>query len=218
MKKAILLFAAIFLLKLMGLAQPIQWGVRAGLNVTDWGGETASGINELFGDAEILNLSTKNGFTAGLSADIPVSDVFDLESGLYYSQKGVRLKARLLETGLINLNANLINHMNYITIPVLLKFKPADGLNLVAGLNSSYLVSNQLEARAGILGISVGEKFDINNTFRELDLGLTAGVGYEFQNGFNLRATYEYGLSRLDDTINANLYNRGFSATVGYKF
>jgi hypothetical protein len=49
-------------------------------------------------------------------------------------------------------------------------------------------------------------------------VGVTGGLGYKFQNGFNLQAAYDHGLRRLDARNNFDTYNRVVKVSLGYEF
>jgi len=53
------------------------------------------------------------------------------------------------------------------------------------------------------LGINLlNNKIDATNQFNRWDAALTGGIGYQFSNGINLTASYDYGLSKLDANKN----------------
>ena len=156
--------------------------------------------------------------------EIPVSDAFSIESGLYYAKKGVAISARLddVESGLIdflNVQATLKNQAHYIDLPILAKVYPVNGFHIFAGPQFSYLTSNKLDIEAGLFGLNVvNETIDIGEPFRKLDVGISTGLGYQFDNGINLSAAYDFGLTSLDENDNFDVYNRVAKFSVGYRF
>ena len=89
----------------------------------------------------------------------------------------------------------------------------------ISGPQVSYLVRSTLNAKLGVLGISIFNKgFGITERFNKDDLGLTGGLGYQFDNGINIQAGYDYGLSKLDKNDNYAAYNRVVKVSVGYTF
>ena len=108
---------------------------------------------------------------------------------------------------------------HYIDIPLVIKANVYKGLQVYAGPQVSYLVRSTLNAKLGILGITIFNRgFGITERFNKVDLGLTGGVGYGFENGLNIRAGYDYGLSPLDKNNNYAAYNRVAKISVGYSF
>ena len=108
---------------------------------------------------------------------------------------------------------------HYIDIPLVLKANVVKGLQVYAGPQVSYLVRSSLNAKLGILGISIFNKgFGITQRFNKIDMGLTGGIGYEFDNGLNIQAGYDYGLSKLDKNDNYAAYNRVVKISMGFTF
>ncbi|HQW85252.1 MAG TPA: outer membrane beta-barrel protein, partial [Ferruginibacter sp.] len=103
--------------------------------------------------------------------------------------------------------------------PLLLKVNVAKGLQVYAGPQVSYLVRSTLNAKLGVLGISIFNKgIGITDRFNKVDLGITGGIGYQFDNGINLQAGYDYGLTKLDKNNNYAAYNRVIKISLGYSF
>ena len=119
----------------------------------------------------------------------------------------------------LGVNASAKVEAHYIDIPLVLKAELAKGLSIYAGPQVSYLVKNNLHLNAGVLGISLyNDRLDITDNFNRVDMGLAGGIGYKFDNGFNIKAGYDYGLSKLDKNDNFKAYNRVAKISVGFSF
>jgi hypothetical protein len=200
----------------------VSYGIRNGINFAKWEGDDLQVIEDLVDKTEgyVVTKGTR-GLHIGGYVRIPISEVFSFEPGIEYSKKGYSLKGdfqiEVLKYVGINLRAQVQSH--YIDIPLTFKANVYKGLQVYAGPQVSYLVRSSLNARLGILGISIFNKgFGITNRFNKVDLGLTGGIGYEFENGFNIQAGYDHGLSRLDKNNNYEAYNRVVKVSVGYTF
>lgn len=200
----------------------VTYGIRAGANFSKWQGDDLQIVEDLV-DKTNGYLVTKGmtGFHAGGYVHIPISETFSFEPGLEYSKKGYSIKGDLKIDALkfLAVNAGAQVQQHYIDIPLLLKANVAKGLHVYAGPQVSYLVRSTLNAKVGVLGISLFNKgFGITERFNKVDLGLTGGIGYQFDNGINLRAGYDYGLSKLDKNNNYAAYNRVVKVSVGFTF
>ena len=51
-----------------------------------------------------------------------------------------------------------------------------------------------------------------------VDVAIAGGVGYTFDNGFNIKAGYDYGLGKLDKNDNFKAYNRVVKLSLGFSF
>lgn len=83
----------------------------------------------------------------------------------------------------------------------------------------SFLLSNKVNTKASVLGFSVlNRDFNVSNSIRPVDVALVGGIGYRFENGFNLGVGYDYGLNTIDKSGNFSTYNRVVKASVGFEF
>jgi hypothetical protein len=94
-----------------------------------------------------------------------------------------------------------------------------NGLQVFAGPQVSYLVQANLKTTAGALGINLLNKdLDVSQQFNRWDAGVTGGIGYEFTDGINIMASYDYGLVKVDANRTFNSYNRSLKLGIGFKF
>ena len=200
----------------------ISYGLRSGVNFSKWEGDDLQVIEDLLDktDGYLVTKGTK-GFHVGGYVHIPISEVFSFEPGLQYSKKGYSIKGdfQIPVLKYLGINARAQVQSHYIDIPLVLKANVVKGLQVYAGPQVSYLVRSSLNAKLGILGISIFNKgFGITQRFNKVDMGLTGGIGYEFDNGLNIQAGYDYGLSKLDKNDNYAAYNRVVKISMGFTF
>jgi hypothetical protein len=102
---------------------------------------------------------------------------------------------------------------------VLAKYYVTEGFHFFAGPQVSFLIDNQVNTRASVLGFSLlNQNFDATNNFRKVDVALTGGLGYRFSNGLNFSVGYDHGLSTLDPNGSVNSYNRVIKTSIGFEF
>ncbi len=200
----------------------ISYGLRSGVNFSKWEGDDLQVIEDLLDktDGYLVTKGTK-GFHVGGYVHIPISEVFSFEPGIQYSKKGYSIKGdfQIPVLKYLGINARAQVQSHYIDIPLVLKANVVKGLQVYAGPQVSYLVRSSLNAKLGILGISIFNKgFGITQRFNKIDMGLTGGIGYEFDNGLNIQAGYDYGLSKLDKNDNYAAYNRVVKISMGFTF
>ncbi|HUC80891.1 MAG TPA: porin family protein [Flavisolibacter sp.] len=221
MKKYFLLFASVGLSTLLFAQTAPSFGIKGGLSQSTLKGDAMNSIQGLVDFADgAIKTSSRTGFFAGGYANIPVSEQFSFEPGVYYSQKGYELGGSFSVKGADFLSANARARLNttYIDIPVLAKVN-VSGLQIFAGPQVSYLADAKLRTTAGALGFNLLDNtVDAKNQFNEWDVALTGGVGYQFSNGFNISASYDHGLSKVDKGQNFDSYNRAFKVGVGISF
>jgi hypothetical protein len=197
------------------------FGIKAGVSSSTISGDAAGSLNDLIDYTNgAITTNSRTGFYGGLNATIPVSNNFSIEPGLYYGQKGYEMKGQLNLKGAPFLNANakaqLTSH--YVDVPLLAK-ATFNGFQVFAGPQVSYLAKADLRTTAGALGFNVLNKtMDATEQFNRWDAGIKAGIGYQFNNGFNVNASYDHGLSKIDANRNFDAYNRSFKVGVGFSF
>lgn len=221
MKKQILfLFVTVTSVTAWSQTSP-TFGVKAGLSSASMRGDAVNNLKNLldFTDGRVTT-HNRTGLFVGGYANIPLTEQISFEPGLYYAQKGYELRGELGLKGIEFLGANAKSTLqaDYIDVPILLK-ADLGGLQLFAGPQFSYLTQAQLKTNAGVLGFNVfNNTTDATSQFNRWDMGVTAGVGYQFKGGVNVSAAYDYGLSKVDANRNVNGYNNAIKIGLGFKF
>jgi Outer membrane protein beta-barrel domain len=214
--------AVISILIMNSTKAQITYGVQAGATIANWKGDALQSLNDVVDLSNgFVTTKSKTGISIGGYVNIPLTDKISFEPGLQYAQKGYTMQGDLKIDALkfLGVNASAKVEAHYIDIPLVLKAEVAKGLSIYAGPQVSYLVKNNLHLNAGILGISLyNDRLDITENFNRVDMGLAGGIGYKFDNGFNIKAGYDYGLSKLDKNDNFKAYNRVAKISVGFSF
>lgn len=221
MKKVYLVFTFL-VLSFFGIAQSkVMYGFKAGVSSADMRGDAVQSLNNMIDVAkDYVTSGSRTGFYTGTYVNIPLGKTFSIEPGLYYAQKGYKLKGALNIKGVsvLGINAKAQLQMNYIEMPVLLK-AAFGGVQLFAGPQVSYLTNTNLKVSAGALGINVfSYKLPLTGLFNHWDAGFTGGIGYQFGNGLNISASYDQGLVKVDAGKNINAYNRMMKIGIGFSF
>jgi len=174
---------------------PPRLGVIAGANFANVVGDEAD------------SWETKTAIHGGVIADLPIDDKFAIQPGLIYSAQG----ADYSESSFSGTVA-----LDYLNIPVLGTYEVAEGLTLKAGPQIGFLLSAKDKED--------GEPdFDVKDFVKSTDIGVNFGLGYELENGLNFNATYNLGLTDLNDDADleaegVNWKNSVIQVSVGYKF
>jgi hypothetical protein len=200
----------------------VSYGVQAGVNIANWQGDAMQSLNDVVDLSNgYITTKSRTGFNVGTYVNIPLTEQISFEPGLMYSQKGYTMQGDLKIDALkfLGVNASAKVESHYIDMPLLLKAELAKGLSIYAGPQISYLAKTNLHVNSSILGISLlNRKLDLTDNFNRVDMGIVGGLGYQFDNGFNVKAGYDYGLSKLDKNDNFKAYNRVVKLSVGFSF
>lgn len=173
-------------------AQKIAFGVKGGVNLTNINNENGVKYDE------------KVGFNAGLIGHIHLAPQLALQPEVYYSAQGAKFTAA---TG-----AETKLNLNYINVPVLVQYMFDNGFRLQAGPQVGFLVSAKSSTN--------NTKSDIKSSFKGVDFGLGAGIGYVHPpSGFGIDLRYNLGLSDITENTALNTSkstNRGGQLGVFY--
>ncbi len=195
--------------------------IRGGLSSAGIKGDAVQSLDGLLDYTNgMITKSSSTGFFGGATVSIPLNEMFSLEPSVFYAQKGAELKRQLALKGVEFLGANakakLTTH--YIDLPIVLKAN-INGFQIFAGPQISYLAKADLKTTAGALGFNfLNHTMDATEKFNRWDAGITGGIGYQFANGFNVSASYDHGLTKIDANKNMNAYTRSFKVGLGFKF
>lgn len=214
MKKSKLIVCALLMCAgVMAQTEKVKLGVKAGLNVSS-----------LTFDENELDSSSKNGFTAGLMAEIPLAKNFSVQPELLYSQQGMKLSYSDPEVENSHYKSTIA--LNYINIPVMLKYYVVKGLSLQAGPQVGILLKANNKYQDNFLGYDNHEKMDLKEYSNGIDASVNFGIGYQFVDKLYVDARYNMSYNNVfkdvtantNYVINSDMKNRIFQITVGYFF
>lgn len=175
----------------------MKYGVKAGLNMTSMSNDMAFdpgfGMGVGFRVGGFLNM--RWGYRTENSSK--GTGLWGFQPELMYSNQAVKTDAGDIK-------------MNYIAVPLLLKVYPTTALSIEVGPELSYLISTSPSTMA-VDGaeIKVGD-------CKGMNVGLAAGLAYDFEMGLTVGARYTYGFT--DMAKNLKWKNSNIQVTVGWMF
>jgi hypothetical protein len=192
----------------------VKFGVKTSVNYFTNSGDVSEDLD--------YNLAPQ----AGAYVNIPFGKYFAVQPELNYSRIGSKESHYAAETEPGTYFAKNTNQtvLDYITLPVMLKFYPAKGFNIEAGPQLGYnIYAKNIESnfKSTVNGPEKVEvKTDIQDNLNELDFGVNFGIGYELQDtGLNFGARYYMGVTNIiKDSEDQEVKNNGFTVGVGYSF
>lgn len=194
-------------------AQPVTFGVRAGMNVATVGGDED--------DAK-----SKIGFFGGLGVDFNIVNSLSINSGLFFTQKGCKTDDIDMDIEGYPMDANARFTMNFIELPVYLSYRlPLNlesSLQVFFGPYFDYGVYGKATADIKFKGELHGEKvsqsmnlFDDDYDFKRFHVGLGLGAAYTWSR-FSVGLSYQWGMTEV--VADAESYWNNFNISVGYNF
>jgi len=197
---------------------PVKFGIKAGAAFSNLSFSSS-------GYTETGDMSTS--FYIGGTVDIPVSEMFSVQSGLLYIGKGTKQSGDLgdLGDGFSGKGEVKINPF-YLEVPVNLvaNFQAGSGKFFIgAGPYYAIGLGGKIKVK-GTVGSSSAEikediKYGDGEAFKRGDFGINLLTGYQLSNGFNIHAGYGLGLSNvLNADGDGKAKNRVISVGLGYSF
>jgi hypothetical protein len=200
MKKIIFAVAVLLSTGTLSAQEFVEFGAKGGLNFANLSGDNDEGLDGV------------TSFHLGLVAEFPFTDRFSVQPEVLYSGQGASVS-----------EVDVTWKLDYISVPVMLKYYVVDGFSLEAGPQISFNVVSEAEADGNTMEID-----NVNST----DFGAGVGVGYELPMGLFFQGRYVFGFSDIWDNDGSDsngglasnvfavegLKNNVFQISVGYKF
>jgi hypothetical protein len=177
--KKFFLFAALFLAPLVIHAQGIGFGIKAGANFA----------NQAIKD---IDIKTATDFHAGAYVNLNFSDKWGITPEILYSAYGSTWNDVKID-------------LDYVAVPVMLRFKPISLLSLEAGPQFSFLTKANRE--------DIG---DFTDQMKKNDFGIAFGAGLHLPLGFNVGARYILGFTNISEVSADEIKNRTFQLYLGW--
>lgn len=138
-------------------AQKFEAQLQIGINASQIDGDLIAGYN-------------KPGLLIGPLVSFPFSDVFALQTGILYSQKGSRHSNSDPFT--------FIQRLNYIEMPLAARLQAFDQLQFIGGLTANYLIGARIDTGNGFFDNRNPEPQNPDSGFKDVDFCFVAGVNY----------------------------------------
>ena len=188
MKKCIVSAVLAALSLMLGHAQDVSFGARAGLNLSTLQPELTD---------------SRTSFHLGGVAEISLMDSFSIQPELLYSAHGAKDQN--------DIDDNETFKVDYLTLPVLAKYYIIDGLSLEAGPQLGFLLSSKQEDNG-----ETDDLKDVTKS-TDFGLALGVGYKMENGLHFGLRYYLGSDVNDID-TDSEEFKNRVFQVSVGYFF
>lgn len=140
---------------------------------------------------------------AGLYLTVMVSETFGVQPELLYNSVGSKIAFG---------SDDIVSQLDYLTVPVMLRYNPVKVFNIHAGPQFGFLMSAKDKYD--------GDSEDAKDRYKGLDLGLGVGAGVDLPMGLGISARYVLGLSNiaeLEDGEEGSLKNNVIQLSVSYR-
>lgn len=194
MKKILLSLFAVMLVISVSAQRRVGFGPKVGMN--------AAMLSDKAFDARIS-------FNAGLFVEYDLSAAWSLELSAIYSSQGAKME-NVPVTLTEKMDATL--RLDYINIPLVVKFYPWMGMNIFLGPQYSMLVDAQQKFKDQ-------DATSVKKSYKKCDFGGVVGLGYTWECGMLISAQYNMGfLPIYKDKKLDKVYNNVFQVNLGWRF
>lgn len=224
------------LCSVFAFSQDIKFGAKIGLNLSNLRGDYPAAINEH---------NSKIGFHIGGFAQYGINDKFTLQPELLFSTQGNTYGYKTYYGGGTYYDGAEYNlKLNYLNLPIILKYKIIEKLSVEFGPQIGYLMSAKTkvdvteDSRDPSQNYSVeidmlndgvynfgGTTVQSKASANRLDFSLNLGASYDITEKIFIEGRYNLGLSKVDKnstngtaTNSWNMKNSVFQLSAGYRF
>lgn len=217
-------------------SQEIKFGAKVGLNVSNLRGNYPSEIDEN---------KSKMGFHIGGFAEYPINEKFTLQPELLFSTQGNTYGYKdYYGGGSYYEGADYNVKLNYLNLPIIVKYKIIEKLSIDFGPQIGFLMSAKTKidvtedssdptenysVEIDLLNDGTydfgGTTIQVKGRANRLDFSLNLGASYDITEKIFIQGRYNLGLSTIDknstngeSTNSWNLKNGVFQISAGYRF
>jgi len=169
-----------------------QFGVRSGLNIASYRTEVPGNF--------ISHSNPKTSAFIGFYSTFDVSEKVKIVPEFTFSRDGGEFWFRDGRTAI---------NLDYVTVPVTIKYFLVDSWNIHAGPNIAYLVRGKRR--------NPDELIDIQNDYRNENYGFHVGMEGNYET-FNIGARYYHGLSDISRINFSDTLTRAIQVYLAYNF
>lgn len=194
MKKSLVTFSLIAFCAYGAVAQGISGGLKLGANFAN---------QKWSMDGFDVSPDARTSLHGGLFLTVMVSETFGIQPELLYNSVGSKFDL---------FGSEAVQKLDYLTVPILLRYNPVPVFNIHAGPQFGFLLSAKAEAD--------GDSEDIKDNLKGLDLGLGFGAGVDLPMGLGISARYVLGLSDIGEEVDgedASVKNNVIQLSLSYK-
>ncbi|WP_294618385.1 porin family protein [uncultured Bacteroides sp.] len=224
MKKLLIVIACV-LAAVNGVnAQGVNFGVRAGMNVANAGGDFKDEMKD-------VDFKSRVGFHVGVIADVELSEKFYLQPGLYFTTKGLKSEDKE------GMGYEEKYNLNYLELPILAsyRFNLSDNVQWQINAGPYFAVGvggkvkgtdfDGIEYKYDAFGVADEDSDEEKGGLKRFDAGLSFGTGITY-NKIYFGIKYDLGLANIADKKawtgendkGQKIRNRNFAISVGYTF
>ncbi|MFT3855934.1 MAG: porin family protein [Ilumatobacteraceae bacterium] len=176
----------------------VQFGVKTGWSITNVN-SSSNQTATVNGTSQAFKNFPKTGWTGGIFFTIPVYKHWQFQPELNYSNQGAEGSPKQQYTYTVDESYRL----NYLNIPLLVKYKGPFGIFAETGPQFSLLLKGSIHET--VVGNDNTQYYNVKSAFKSNDFGWVFGAGYLSPINLGLDVRYNLGLSNINQATAAQL-------------
>jgi hypothetical protein len=194
MKKSVVLALIFSLIWCVSFSQDTAFGLKGGLN-----------LSSIKLDDPEASYDSRTGYHLGIFLRGNFNKVGIQPEWLLFTQRGEATVA----TGKVE------ESFTYLSVPVMFKFYPVDGLNIQLGPQFGFLLDGERTYKTALGTVTK----DIKDSYKGTDVAVSLGAGYDFGFGLGLDVRYNIGVKDINNETDGDpAKSRVFLVSLGWNF
>ncbi len=198
MKKLFLALSAALIS--MGAMAQVEFGVKAGFDLTNfWGEDLPHGM--------------KPSYQAGLFMEYHFNDKVSIAPEVTFASQGGKFK---IGKDLFGINVEALGlkdvdmtfNTNYVNVPIMFKYYATPSLSIDLGPQVGFNVYSKISGE--------GQSFDVKKNTKTVDFGVGLGATYHVTENLFVQGRYTMGLTNAFDQ--GDMKNGNLQLALGYEF
>lgn len=184
----------------MGAMAQVEFGVKAGFDLTNfWGEDLPHGM--------------KPSYQAGLFMEYHFNDKVSIAPEVVFASQGGKFK---IGKDLFGINVEALGlkdvdmtfNTNYVNVPIMFKYYATPSLSIDLGPQVGFNVYSKISGE--------GQSFDVKKNTKTVDFGVGLGATYHVTENLFVQGRYTMGLTNAFDQ--GDMKNGNLQLALGYEF
>lgn len=185
----------------------------------------------MLSDDKVGDTKYRTGATAGVDFQYQFAPKAAASLGIFYAREGSKYEDTSLDdadAGTYEMYEDWRLNLDYINVPIMVRYYLAKGFSVAAGVQGGFLVSKKMKGKIRNVTVSENQSYQYDSETTEFDtdvdglhtfeVAIPVGLSYEYENVI-LDARYIFGVTNLNKgDLSSDPKNSGFYVTAGYKF
>ena len=157
-------------------------------------------------------------YQAGLFMEYRFTDKFSIAPEVVFAAQGGKYDLEDYNIGIKDIDVNITDNVNYINVPVMLKYYVTPALSIDFGPQLGINVYSKYTVEAKDKNDGYKETIDQKNHTKTIDFGIGLGLTYNVSKDVFVQGRYTMGLTDVYEKTWSHGKNGNAQIAIGYRF